>query len=395
MKGSSKKTMLTAAVLMALSSATASAATSGTVDSQELFRSNRLVTDHAQQPNVEEAAAEDSYSASISEQKKPAAAPVKKSAESAAPQRLAPLHWDNVDARIAARNESPAFTLAAQKAKPVIITAADVKREERRAEKEGREPEQLVGKTNNIRGEGLPYVQVVPQNEQPRVMPPRPPVPAPPDMGMQPSRNQQPALPAAESVKSIQPPAPPMTQHTASERQMGTPTENKVFDAEQRPQRPAASPRLPREAFSLTAPADAPAPAKRPDQFDTLSVSPQSAVHAPEKTIQPVPEHSIRPEGVPEFHSDPGAYPPDEGLNGISDEVRRHILAGQLAMEIQLKKDPTVGGMRALTHVLRENTTLKRLQKIDFLIGFGRALHRSGLPRQQQALLIKTVADSF
>ena len=54
MKGSSKKTMITAAVLMALSSGTASAATSGTVDSQELFHSNRLVTDQTRQPKMEE-----------------------------------------------------------------------------------------------------------------------------------------------------------------------------------------------------------------------------------------------------------------------------------------------------------------------------------------------------
>ena len=64
-------------------------------------------------------------------------------------------------------------------------------------------------------------------------------------------------------------------------------------------------------------------------------------------------------------------------------------------MEVQLQRDPTIAGMQAITKVLRENTTLTRLQKIDFLIGFGRALHRSGLPRQQEALLIKTIADAF
>ena len=84
-----------------------------------------------------------------------------------------------------------------------------------------------------------------------------------------------------------------------------------------------------------------------------------------------------------------------EDLVGVSDEVRRHILAGQLAMEVQLQRDPSVAGMRAITKVLRENTTLTRLQKIDFLIGFGRALHQSGLPRQQEALLIKTIAEAF
>ena len=49
MKMSSKKTMLTAAVLVALSSGTTFAATPGTVDSQELFHANRLVTDPGKQ----------------------------------------------------------------------------------------------------------------------------------------------------------------------------------------------------------------------------------------------------------------------------------------------------------------------------------------------------------
>ena len=52
MKISSKKTMLTAAVLVTLSSGSAFAATPGTVDSQDLFRANRLVTDHVNPPAV-------------------------------------------------------------------------------------------------------------------------------------------------------------------------------------------------------------------------------------------------------------------------------------------------------------------------------------------------------
>ena len=54
MKMSSKKTMLTAAVLVTLSSGSAFAATPGTVDSQDLFHANRLVTDPANKPALEE-----------------------------------------------------------------------------------------------------------------------------------------------------------------------------------------------------------------------------------------------------------------------------------------------------------------------------------------------------
>ena len=59
MKTSSKKTMLTAAVLVALSSGTTYAATPGTVDTQELFHSDHLVTDHSKKPAMEETAATD------------------------------------------------------------------------------------------------------------------------------------------------------------------------------------------------------------------------------------------------------------------------------------------------------------------------------------------------
>ena len=64
-------------------------------------------------------------------------------------------------------------------------------------------------------------------------------------------------------------------------------------------------------------------------------------------------------------------------------------------MEVQLQRDPSVAGMRAIAKVLHDNTTLTHLQKIDFLIGFGRALHQSGLPRQQEALLIRAIAEAF
>ena len=69
MKISSKKTMLTAAVLVTISSGSAFAATPGTVDSQDLFRANRLVTDHVKAPAVEEKAGADHYEASITAQR--------------------------------------------------------------------------------------------------------------------------------------------------------------------------------------------------------------------------------------------------------------------------------------------------------------------------------------
>ena len=368
MKISSKKTMLTAAVLVTLSSGSAFAATPGTVDSQDLFRANRLVTDHVNPPAVEEKADADHYEASISTQRKDAAVrPIGTAPAKSTPQ-VTRLRWETVDEGIAARNkEQPSFTLAAQKAQPVIITAADVKREQKLAAKEGRPPQELVGDVNLKRGP-MPIVS----------RPVQTPVQMTPPVQQQPMQTP----PPQERVV----PMPPSAAPAAVQAQLPP----QPADAEGRPERQRYQ-QLPRE-FTLNAPATSPAVPQQPQQFSPMN---ESSHLAPPITrdVSPVPEHTIRPEGVPAYSA--REVIPAESLEGISEEVRRHILAGQLAMQVQLKHDPSVAGVQALTRVLRESTKLTRLQKIDFLIGFGRALHQSGLPRQQESLLIKTIAEAF
>ena len=115
MKMSSKNTMLTAAVLVALTSGTTYAATPGTVDSQDLFHANRLVTDRANAPAVEERADADHYEASISRQQKDAAVRPLGTAPAKNTPQVTRLRWETVDEGIAERNkEQPSFTLAAQ-----------------------------------------------------------------------------------------------------------------------------------------------------------------------------------------------------------------------------------------------------------------------------------------
>ena len=398
MKMSSKKTMLTAAVLVTLSSGTAFAATPGTVDSQELFHANRLVTDPANKPAVKEDAASDRYEASISAQKKErvsTTAPVPRTQQTQ-PVRL---RWESVDARIAARNNDPSFTLATQKAKPVIITAEDIRREEKQAAKEGRPVQELVGDVNMNRPtpppiprKASPAGELDTSTETMSDMPVKETTPNPPVSSVQ-NRAQQ---PSTGEIVHTPPAAPLQTEQEMSAVSASTaPSADVSLGREQRPMRPRY-PQLPHEQFSLTPPTENGAPPKQPDRFDALgSTVEQHPLAAPVKDVPPSVEHSVRPVGVPEITS-PQVVPDNgEDLVGVSDEVRRHILAGQLAMEVQLQRDPSVPGMRAITKVLRENTTLTRLQKIDFLIGFGRALHQSGLPRQQEALLIKTIAEAF
>ena len=393
MKMSSKKTMLTAAVLVTLSSGSAFAATPGTVDSQELFHANRLVTDPANKPALEEDTGSDRYEASISAQKKERVSTPAPAAHTQ-PTPPARLRWESVDARIAARNNDPSFTLAAQKAKPVIITAEDIRREEKQAAKEGRPVQELVGDVNMNRPVPPPRPKTAAvQTEEYSSM-----------RGTEMNAVSKDATKPVSDLYTMRQTTPMQESHvqqpSAEQMQAGSAAvvaagAVAAFGQEQRPTR-ARYPQLPHEQFSLTPPAENGAPPKQPEHFGALgSAVEQHPIAAPVKDALPSVEHSVRPAGVPDVHPRQVVRDNGEDLAGVSDEVRRHILAGQLAMEVQLQRDPSVAGMRAITKVLRENTTLTRLQKIDFLIGFGRALHQSGLPRQQEALLIKTIAEAF
>ena len=379
MKMSSKNTMLTAAVLVALTSGTTYAATPGTVDSQDLFHANRLVTDRANAPAVEERADADHYEASISRQQKDAAVRPLGTAPAKNTPQVTRLRWETVDEGIAERNkEQPSFTLAAQKAQPVIITAADVKREQKLAAKEGRPPQELVGDVNLKRG---PMPVAVRQESSP----------APQQAPMQ-------TPPPQERVVPMPPPAAPTAVHAqlpppAAPDAMQAQLPPQPADAEGRPERPRYQ-QLPRE-FALNAPATSPAVPQQPQEFSTVGETESHLAPPITEDMSPAPEYTVRPDGVPAFSSAAPVPPAAESLDGISDEVRRHILAGQLAMQVQLKRDASITGVQALTRALRESTKLTRMQKVDFLIGFGRALHQSGLPRQQESLLIKTIAEAF
>ena len=456
MNMTSKKTMLTAAVLVTLSSSTVYAATPGTVDSQELFHAHRLVSDPEKKAAVEESATEDHYEASISAQKKASvtSSPVSAQVKAAQPARL---RWESVDARLAARNSDPSFSLSAQKPKPVIITAEDIRREEKLAAKEGRPVKELVGDVNMNRPVPPPRPKrpVLPTEQNPAsetdaVMYPdmqKSPanttpqgygqnsagsngmyVPAPPageqhSAAVQGSGNtprMQTTIPEAQERVQVTAPtsqgysAQQGTEHGVlpdtsvsyiRQQEMGSAGRNSVAapasvaSAAATQQQPPARPhyaQLPQDAFSLSPSAEDGAAATQPERFESLdSVSKERPAVAPVRDRTPVAEHSVRPDGVPALDTRQSVQNTGDDLAGISDEVRRHILAGQLAMEVQLQRDPSVAGMRAIAKVLHDNTTLTHLQKIDFLIGFGRALHQSGLPRQQEALLIRAIAEAF
>lgn len=90
---------------------------------------------------------------------------------------------------------------------------------------------------------------------------------------------------------------------------------------------------------------------------------------------------------------DYGAREPE--FAGISNEVYRHIKAGIFAMTMQLSQEPTEHGVYELARILCANDKLTRLQKIDYLIGFGWAINHSRLSDWQKGALIDAVLQAF
>ena len=181
-----------------------------------------------------------------------------------------------------------------------------------------------------------------------------------------------------------------------------------------RAQDSAAAARPPRQAASAGRPGTAASPAygtpKPQPQIKTAEdVRPQSVAQQPAQRPYGQQQAAVqqqaanRPEQsalygqrsqLPQMPKQVQVERPPEFAN-VSDEVVRHILAGEFAMKYQLRQDPTEPGVYKLTQILNQNTGLTHLQKIEYLIGFGRAINRSNLTEWQKSALIKSVIEAF
>ena len=165
--------------------------------------------------------------------------------------------------------------------------------------------------------------------------------------------------------------------------------------------RPQAAASGPVNAGTYNARPSAPAQQKPMPQIQTaqdtkrpLSQQPGTqAVAQPKPAVQPARRQD--PAGqLPKPPAQIQVERPAEFAN-VSDEVVRHILAGEFAMMHQLRQDPSEPGVYKLTQILNQNTGLTHLQKIEYLIGFGRAINRSKLTEWQKSALIKSVVEAF
>lgn len=165
---------------------------------------------------------------------------------------------------------------------------------------------------------------------------------------------------------------------------------------------------------------------KRPQPPVTKKpLSPQPPIAAPQKPERPLPKRPMRPPMPPrpdvrralppkQYRPLPvpknvrlAAFPdertlPETGVTerpepfrDISESSWRHIQAGIYAMQLQLRTDISEPAIFHFVQILNANTGLTRLQKLQYLIGFGYAINHSSLSDWQKGALIDTIAQSF
>lgn len=309
-----------------------------------------------------------------------------------------------------------------QKAQPIIITAEDIEAQ-RKAEKRAAAAQAAIGAQKKSEMENTPRQQAA-QTVAANTAAPKPAaVAGVPAQVPQPAQQHAAQTPRTENVPVVKPPAPaaapapvkPADAVPGSQAQTRVPaatgSTGPAAQSEYRPPQPQAaevprqeSPRQeapvpavrqePRRMVQLHPEglyasrrqrpvADAPGaqeqqPAYREEKRD---LSPQQAVQPTAPVQQPLPKQ-IEVERPPEYE-------------GISDEVVRHIMAGEFAMRYQLSKDATEPGVYRLTQILVKNEGLSHLQKIEYLMGFGRAINNSNLSEYRKKALIDAVIQSF
>ncbi|WP_029545384.1 hypothetical protein [Selenomonas sp. AB3002] len=229
------------------------------------------------------------------------------------------------------------------------------------------------------------------------------PASAQPDQPVRP-KEQQPTAPPVQTappVERTQPAAPAVKPQPATPAATPQPKVQPVPQSEYRPQPEKAAPPVPpqepappprqmvkihpeglyasRRQKPLAEPVpQGQEPASREERQERAQVQPTQPEGAAQ---QPLPQQ-IQVERPPEYE-------------GISDEVVRHIMAGEYAMRYQLSRDPSEPGVYHAAQILNQNTGLSHLQKIEYLMGFGRAINRSHLSEYQKKALIDAVLQAF
>ena len=309
-----------------------------------------------------------------------------------------------------------------QKAQPIIITAEDIEAQ-RKAEKRAAAAQAAIGAQKKSEMENTPRQQAA-QTVAANTAAPKPAaVAGVPAQAPQPAQQHAAQTPRTENVPVVKPPAPavapapvkPADAVPGSQAQTRVPaaigSTGPAAPSEYRPPQPQAAEVPPRESPRQ----EAPVPAVRQEPRRMVQLHPEGLYAS--RRQRPVADAPGAQEQQPAYREEKRDLPPRQAVQpaapvqqplpkqieverppeyeGISDEVVRHIMAGEFAMRYQLSKDATEPGVYRLTQILVKNEGLSHLQKIEYLMGFGRAINNSNLSEYRKKALIDAVIQSF
>lgn len=320
------------------------------------------------------------------------------------------MRWEAV-----ASSEPQPQTKAVVKPQPIIITAQDVRRQQKAARRALRDRDKRAAQNDS--GTVMLQPRIAGQPLQPRpALPGQNPAAGQPGQTAGSLSGGTAAQPAAGAPAGSPPavigqphqgsstaaPAQPAPSRPAAPGLSGTPLtpgDEPRRPLEQSPQQRAMAQR-PRDEQLPPPPAhpSGPQTAAQPGPEQTAP-APEPHRHHHHHHRRHIRPYQPAPGQPPQLRRDTprvvASYTREPEFAGISNEVYRHIKAGIYAMTMQLSQEPTEHGVFQLTKVLCANEKLTHLQKIDYLIGFGWAINHSRLSDWQKGAFIDAVLQAF
>ncbi|MDD6218265.1 MAG: hypothetical protein PUA98_03115 [Selenomonadaceae bacterium] len=122
----------------------------------------------------------------------------------------------------------------------------------------------------------------------------------------------------------------------------------------------------------------------RPDTPNWLKTPAQPPKAYTESSYRPYWTPDLKPQAIQETASDKA--------NNAGIQARQQ---GQAEMEKLLSSTVSLDMVKLLTNMLNSNKQLSSIDKLNYIIGYGRAINNSALPEAMKLAIIKTVTETF
>lgn len=122
----------------------------------------------------------------------------------------------------------------------------------------------------------------------------------------------------------------------------------------------------------------------RPDTPNWLKTPAQPPKAYTESSYRPYWTPDLKPQAIQETASDKA--------NNAGIQARQQ---GQAEMEKLLSNTVSLDMVKLLTNMLNSNKQLSSIDKLNYIIGYGRAINNSALPEAMKLAIIKTVTETF